>query len=473
MKKWILITALILLIPILLAGVYFGLLHFADIDLLDRSGWLIDEQTGDKFYLDYYGQKMMGWSDLDEGRFFFDPDRHGAMVTGWAVVDGKNFYFEESGELVVGWKTLGEDKYYLNATGRDETGWKTVDGLRYYLDEFGRVHKGWLDLSDGEYYLDENGNPLVSWADIDNLRFCFDESGKMITGWYRDEAFCYYLTAQGMYTGWMDSAEARYFFDESGRMQTGWVDSTDGRYYFDDSGHMLTGWIGVEGKKYFLNEEGVMQTGWFEWEGNTYYFKDSGEAAVGKLVIDKKTYYFASTGKYVILVNRWNPVPQGYKPNLVSIEGFKVSADCKDALQKMLNDCRAAGYKCEINTAYRNIAYQTMLWNARYNDYIDQGLSASRAFDLTARRVLPPGTSEHHLGYAVDIVGSERMYQWLEEHAPNYGFILRYPEDKIDETGIIYEPWHFRYLGIELAQELDSLDMTLEAYMEMLTASAQ
>ena len=83
-----------------------------------------------------------------------------------------------------------------------------------------------------------------------------------------------------------------------------------------------------------------------------------------------------------------------------------------------------------------------------------------------------PGTSEHHLGYAVDIDGVKAVHNWLAEHSWEYGFIVRFPEGSTHITGIEYEPWHYRYVGKELARELHELNITLEEYMDMLTEKA-
>ena len=99
-------------------------------------------------------------------------------------------------------------------------------------------------------------------------------------------------------------------------------------------------------------------------------------------------------------------------------------------------------------------------------------MSYEEAYAVTAQRVAKVGASEHHLGLAVDLDGSSAMEAWMAEHCWDYGFILRYPEGTTELTGIIYEPWHFRYVGTELAQELKALGLCMEAYMEMLTAKA-
>ena len=111
----------------------------------------------------------------------------------------------------------------------------------------------------------------------------------------------------------------------------------------------------------------------------------------------------------------------------------------------------------------------------------DEDLDIDEAEEMAATVVARPGTSEHQLGLAVDIVDSRSYsltdYQatlpaqkWLMAHSWEYGFILRYPDDKTDVTGIIYEPWHYRYVGKELAKELYNAGLTLEEYLQNLTA---
>jgi len=98
-----------------------------------------------------------------------------------------------------------------------------------------------------------------------------------------------------------------------------------------------------------------------------------------------------------------------------------------------------------------------------------EGMTYEEACEYTARSVAYPGHSEHQTGLAVDITGTDEMYEWFYEHCWDYGFIVRYPEGKRPITGIIYEPWHFRYVGTELSLELKELNLCMEEYMEMLT----
>ena len=100
---------------------------------------------------------------------------------------------------------------------------------------------------------------------------------------------------------------------------------------------------------------------------------------------------------------------------------------------------------------------------------MNKGMTYEEALTATSQAVAVPGHSEHQIGLAVDIVGTDEMYEWLGEHCWDYGFILRYPADRIPITGIKYEPWHFRYVGIELATELKTLGLCMEEYIAMLT----
>ena len=194
--------------------------------------------------------------------------------------------------------------------------------------------------------------------------------------------------------------------------------------------------------------------------------------AVGEVVIDGTARHFTSTGKYFVLVNRWNPVPEDYESNLVWFEGFQVDAVCRDALAQMRADCLATGLTFNMTSAYRGYNYQNTLFQRKVDKLMAQGYSRSAAESETSRSIAIPGTSEHQLGLAVDIKSGTSVYNWLAQNSWKYGFILRYPTGTTALTGIYYEPWHFRYVGEELARELCELDLCVEAYMNMLTGQA-
>jgi len=169
---------------------------------------------------------------------------------------------------------------------------------------------------------------------------------------------------------------------------------------------------------------------------------------------------------YLLLVNPWKAMPDDFEITTVEVEnGYVVDERVCDALKEMLADCRAAGYSPQIISTFRTRETQQYLYDHTANK------------DDTAI----PGHSEHECGLAADIIDSgsagwsdpliddqEDMpaQKWLMEHCQDYGFILRYPKDKEDITGIIYEPWHYRYVGKEHAKEIMSKGLCLEEYIE-------
>ena len=240
---------------------------------------------------------------------------------------------------------------------------------------------------------------------------------------------------------------------------------------------MQTGWLELEGGKYYLCGDGTRYTGWLELGDNRYYLKDDGAAAKGRLVIDEKAYYFTSTGANIIMVNAWNELPEDYETELRELPNGKMaSTECYDILMQMVDDCTAAGCSPNIIGAYRTVSDQRVLFNNILAENREKGYGD--AYARTLKRCAVPGTSEHHLGLAFDIVdrrypqkytGQNNALVWLSEHCWEYGFIIRYPDSKTNVTGIMYEPWHFRYVGVELAMELKESGLCLEEYLDALT----
>ena len=265
-------------------------------------------------------------------------------------------------------------------------------------------------------------------------------------------------------------------------LKTGWMEENGKKYYVNQDGTRATGWLELEGRKYLLDSEGFIQTGWIE----DKYFLEDGSMATGTVQIDGTNRHFTSQGVPILVVNPWNSVPEGYEPDLVelsmdiSVEGSKVDRSCYDALLKMIADCNAACPKVCVVSSYRTQEYQTNSYNRKVQSYLDQGYTQENAEKEAATIIARPGTSEHQLGLAVDIIDT-RLWaleeeqanlpaqQWLMEHCWEYGFILRYPKGKIDQTGIIYEPWHYRYVGLDVAKELHDSGLTLEEYLDNLS----
>ena len=182
-----------------------------------------------------------------------------------------------------------------------------------------------------------------------------------------------------------------------------------------------------------------------------------------------------SFGWNLILVNRDNYIPDDYKVELTELSnGEKVDSRIYPELQEMFNDARAQGYGLFVREGYRTQEEQQQLLDEKIEAYENEGKSKSEAKKLAEQWVAIPGTSEHQLGIAVDInadttkSSSDDVYSWLAENAHKYGFIKRYPSDKTDITGVINEPWHYRYVGKEAALEIYSQGMCLEEYIDTL-----
>jgi len=181
----------------------------------------------------------------------------------------------------------------------------------------------------------------------------------------------------------------------------------------------------------------------------------------------------------LILVNKSNYLDENYKPNdLEPIEYFAkdrsaesrfMRAEAADHFNRMVLSAKKAGIEIVMTTAYRSYGFQSVL----YNNYV-ANYGQAEADKYSAK----PGFSEHQTGLAVDVSASSVEYalteafdqttewKWLIENAADYGFILRYPKDKTDITGYMYEPWHFRYVGIETAKIITEEKITLEEYID-------
>ena len=180
----------------------------------------------------------------------------------------------------------------------------------------------------------------------------------------------------------------------------------------------------------------------------------------------------------MVLVNGDHPMEEGYVPQLKELEeGLSLDSRIIDAAKEMLADAKKAGLHIDICSAYRSVERQEQVFGESMKERVKDGMSYWDAFNETALNVAIPGTSEHALGLALDLISNqyteldERQEttaeaKWLKENCHKYGFILRYPPEKTNITGIIYEPWHYRYVGVEDATEIMKLGITLEEYLQ-------
>ena len=201
-------------------------------------------------------------------------------------------------------------------------------------------------------------------------------------------------------------------------------------------------------------------------------------------------------GRNLMLLNRQYELPEDFKWDLVYwSNGQPVDAmylNCEEhnsvkavdraayqPLKDMFAAAKAAGVPLELISPYRSIYLQDKLFTRSVNNYKSQGLSEVDAINKANRERTFAGTSEHNTGLGFDILQqgnytlstsfeNTAQFKWLMENAEDYGFVLRYAKDKTDITGIMYEPWHFRYVGVEHAKKMNELGMCLEEYIDYL-----
>ena len=380
------------------------------------------------------------------------------LQTGWVESEGHTYYYLEDGSLASGWHEIDGNRYHFSSDGCLEKGFRQIDGQTYYFSTDGTRYSGWLDVDGAKFYL--------------------RQSGSLTTGWLSLEGQRYYLTENGAAVGIQHVDGSNYVFDKDGQLTSGWADLGGETAYGDLNCHPVTGWQVIEGTRYYFSESGILQTGWTEIDGLTYCFREDGSPMQGITPEGQ----FASSGQLVILVNPWNFVPEGYTVELKKInEEHQIAAIAYRDLNEMITDCANAGHQPVVCSSYRTQEYQEGLFAKKVQRLMDDhGYPEETARVIAAQSVAIPGTSEHQLGLAADIIDNRnwnlnesqaRMptQQWLMEHSWRYGWILRYPDEKSEITGIIYEPWHYRYVGKEVAAEIHDLGVCLEEYLQMLT----
>lgn len=174
------------------------------------------------------------------------------------------------------------------------------------------------------------------------------------------------------------------------------------------------------------------------------------------------------------IINTKYPLPDSYVPTLSNaINGSNIQLDSRvsEHYAEMYAAAKLSGCVLTPYSGYHTYALQETTYNRKVNFYINKGMSAEEANQKASAQVLPAGCSEHNAGLAMDIVSASsdfintKEYKWLCENAHNYGFILRYPEDKTAITGMNFEPWHWRYVGTQAAKEMKEKNQCLEEYL--------
>ena len=190
----------------------------------------------------------------------------------------------------------------------------------------------------------------------------------------------------------------------------------------------------------------------------------------------------------MILVNRTHRITEDYPVETkecgsATAINKTLQTEAADAFLAMQAAAAKDGVTVWMQSGYRSVSYQKKLYDNKTQYYRDKGLSEAAAREKAAAIVNPPGCSEHNCGLAADLNSPEHAgldegfektaaFRWLCEHAGDYGFILRYPKDAEDKTEIIYEPWHWRYVGVENAAKINASGLCFEEYIETLQSIA-
>ncbi len=176
---------------------------------------------------------------------------------------------------------------------------------------------------------------------------------------------------------------------------------------------------------------------------------------------------------YLVLVNKEYKLPENYVPSKLELisnefanENKYLREEARIAFETLSKNAKELGYRIIAVSTYRDYEYQNKL----YNMYVEE-----KGLDYADKCSARPGHSEHQTGLAVDVEGSNHDYDefenskefiWMKENAYKYGFILRYPKGKEKITGFKYEPWHYRYVGLDTAKTIHDENLTLEEYYD-------
>lgn len=213
--------------------------------------------------------------------------------------------------------------------------------------------------------------------------------------------------------------------------------------------------------------------------GQMKYYEEASQNVTEKETEKKqKNKHYPEASGLLVIANKNNELPKDYDPGLRPICNGRLQAAAViyDDLAAMLTDAGRAGYDYWIASAYRSRERQQELIDEDVREFMKMGMGYEEALEKTLEETQPAGHSEHETGLSLDILcaGNTDMdisqsyepgNRWLVQHCAEYGFILRYPADKEDITGVAYEPWHFRYVGKKAAKQIMKQGITLEEYL--------
>ena len=263
-----------------------------------------------------------------------------------------------------------------------------------------------------------------------------------------------------------------YYYEEDGKLYLLEGESPDASYYVLDQTTLknvsqngtAVSFDAVLRRPDFNQQKSTFAASWFGLTG-----KQKRNAQTGRIIVNLNEADWNLT-----LVNKTRELPQGFVPQTSEIlhTGYVLDARVTPHYEEMYRAAAQDGCYLTPYSTYRSYDHQNYLFQNKYKELRSSGYSAERAQEYTAAQILYPGTSEHQLGLAADIRGTgqwfaqTKEYAWLLEHAHEYGFILRYTAEKQPITGIVPEPWHWRYVGVENAEKIKNSGLCLEEYLD-------
>lgn len=197
----------------------------------------------------------------------------------------------------------------------------------------------------------------------------------------------------------------------------------------------------------------------------------------------------SQTDEYMILINSENPLDRSFVPcDLVPIKSTrrdgremqKMRAEAAESLENMIYEmkkCNVYDENLTVTSGYRSFEYQKYLFDRYIRNRTDAGMSYEDAYNEVCKTTAKAGHSEHQSGLCVDFHNKKYanksfadtpQYKWIEKNAHRFGFIVRYPQGKENITGISFEPWHLRYVGVESATAMYEKSLCLEEYVAAL-----
>ncbi len=401
-------------------------------------------------------------------RYYISDDGELPPAGSYRALDSRFFVFDQTGLTVDGFYEEGSLRFCIDSAGRPQQDIRTYKGETVFFMKDGSLYTGFVKKNDVKLFFRDG----VTKEDIFKFNgkvYCSLANGRLFTGWKADDRFTYYFTEDGSAaTGMVKIGDHYYCFDDDGRMVFGFQTVGDDIYYFDTtSGHMVTDTqidnylIGPDGR---CSKRPVKLIGVFT---SRYGYVKS---AVIEYPLDNDDWELVCVNaKYKVGTDVDNKV------TLKTVAGSAERMDSRAAYwyDKMYAAAKKDGIILTPVSGYRSYEDQMRLFYIFVDEYMAEGKTGYESEKLSLTRRMAPGSSEHNLGICMDIVTASSSsnfqntaeYRWLSANAADYGFILRYPYDKQDITGVQFEPWHWRYVGVKNARAIKDSGKCLEEYL--------